>query len=141
MPYSDPEQQLAYQNDWMKKRRLEWCKQNGPCVDCSTWENLTVDHEDASQKVSHRIWSWSKERRDKELAKCVVRCWPCHQEKSKNEKARGSSHGLAVLTEEQVLDIRARVSNGEKQAALAREYDLHKDTVSCIILRKTWTHI
>ena len=141
MPYSDPAQQLSYQNDWMKRRRIEWCNSNGPCVDCDTWENLTVDHEDASQKVSHRIWSWSKERRDRELAKCVVRCWPCHMKKSANERAKGSQHGNSVLTEEVVLSIRERVANGESQIDLARELNVHKDTISCIIRRKTWNHI
>lgn len=82
MPYADPERQREYQRRWKAERRAKWIRENGPCIDCGTWEKLEIDHADASTKTSHRIWSWSKVRREAELVKCVVRCDPCHQVKS-----------------------------------------------------------
>jgi hypothetical protein len=82
MPYVDPEKQKSYQREWMAKRRQEWLTANGPCIDCGSWENLQVDHVDSFQKVTHRVWSWNTLRREAELAKCVVRCQPCHAKKT-----------------------------------------------------------
>ena len=61
----------------MARRRAEWFEGKS-CVDCGGVADLRLDHVDASLKVSHRIWSWARERREAELAKCVVRCEPCH---------------------------------------------------------------
>jgi len=86
MPYKDPEKRRAYQREWVAKRRTEWFDANGPCVDCGTWGNtknkLELDHEDPSTKIAHTIWSWAKERREKELKKCVIRCHSCHMNKT-----------------------------------------------------------
>lgn len=79
----------AYMHRWyrrvVRKRRLEWLRANGPCVDCGSWSRLRVDHEDPASKVSHRIWTWSKDRREAELAKCRVRCHLCHAAKTRRE--------------------------------------------------------
>jgi hypothetical protein len=80
MPYRDPERRREYQREWCAKRRAEWFADKA-CVDCGTSENLELDHVDPNVKVSHRIWSWSTERRDAELARCVVRCEPCHRDR------------------------------------------------------------
>ena len=60
---------------------------NGPCVKCGCWDldQLEVDHIDPNTKVSHRVWSWSKERRENELAKCQVLCRACHLTKTCGE--------------------------------------------------------
>jgi len=93
MPYKDPDQQRKYQPEWRARRQKEWLVANGPCVRCASWENLQIDHKDPKKKVSHRIWSWAKERREKELAKCQVLCKKCHIEKSSEEKRRPIRHG------------------------------------------------
>lgn len=96
MPYAK-EKQRQYQNEWMKRRRLDWLQANGPCVKCGSWENLQVDHKDPELKVTHRIWSWAKERREKELAKCQPLCRDCHWAKTRQqtwgEIPHGSWHG------------------------------------------------
>jgi hypothetical protein len=46
---------------------------------------MELDHVDPSQKVDHRIWSWSKARMDVEVAKCQVLCYDCHLAKSVTE--------------------------------------------------------
>lgn len=83
MPYKDKEKQAEYQAAWMQKRRQAWLLEHGPCAHCGSWEDLEVDHIDRTKKLSHRVWSWSKERRDAELAKCQVLCRTCHMEKGR----------------------------------------------------------
>lgn len=56
-------------------------------------------------------------------------------------KAPGSRNGNAVLTENDVLRLRAQSSMGIPNYRLASEYGLAPATVSRIINRKAWTHI
>jgi hypothetical protein len=102
---------------------------------------LELDHVDPALKVSHRVWSWARERREAELAKCQVLCHDCHVAKTAegNETAvRGERNANAILTSEQVLAIRAAVDGGATQASMAAVHGLSKQTVSEIINRKTW---
>jgi len=91
MPYKDLRQQRAYQRKWMAQRRQEFLV-GKQCAWCGSTDRLVVHHKDRSQKEEHRIWSWSKKRREKELAKCVVICTRCHEEHHKEEKRRISSN-------------------------------------------------
>lgn len=93
MPYKDREAQRAYQREWAAKQRQSFFA-GKCCVDCGATEELQLDHLDKSQKVSHRIWSWSPKRRAAETAKCVVRCGPCHRERHAAEKRQ--DHGLGA---------------------------------------------
>lgn len=79
MGYDDPDKQREYQRNWVSARRVEWLTKNGPCT-CGEFRigKLLIHHIDKTQKVSHRIWSWSKARREAELTKCTVRCIKCH---------------------------------------------------------------
>lgn len=140
MPYSDPARQREYQNEWMKRRRQEWLDENGPCIDCGTWDDLQVDHVDAAVKMTHRIWSWSAERRVAELAKCVVRCDPCHRVKTvrAGERARGERNGLAKLTEDKVRAIRA---SDLPHRELARLYEIDEKNIRLIRLNAIWKHV
>jgi len=81
MPYKDPAQQKEYQRVWIANRRTRWVKKNGPCATCGSTEDLQVDHVDPRRKATHRVWSWKKERREAELARCQVLCDSCHKEK------------------------------------------------------------
>lgn len=54
---------------------------------------------------------------------------------------RGSKHGLSKLTEKSVLEIRRRYEDGELVTALAKEHRVCTATITCVIKRKTWTHI
>lgn len=91
MPIHDLDERRAYQRAWVAKRREEFAK-HGRCVDCGSYHDLELDHVDPEQKVSHRIWSWSRARIRKEMAKCVWRCRACHQER---HAAESRSHGIA----------------------------------------------
>ena len=58
---------------------------------------------------------------------------------SRGRQARGSNHGIAKLTEQQVLEIRA--ISGMTQQAIADQYGVARKTINNIINRKRWTHI
>lgn len=135
MPYSDPEKQREYQRLWMAKRRADWIAEHGPCVDCGSYEDLQVDHVDASVKVTHRVWSWSKARRGVELAKCVVRCNPCHVAKTTRN---GERHWGVRATEETVLAIRASTATVRE---LASEYGMSSSNAHYIRTGQTWKHV
>ncbi len=131
------EAQRAYQNEWMQRRRRAWIAANGPCVDCGSWDQPEVDHVDPTLKVTHNVWSWSAERREIELAKCVVRCHDCHLAKSVTERAKGLANGRAVLSELDVADIRSRWATGERQVDLAIAYGVSKQHIYDLVHRRT----
>jgi hypothetical protein len=137
MPYSDPAKQTEYQRQWMAKRRADWFE-GKVCVECGAAGELDLDHKDPKKKVSHRIWSWSEERRLAELAKCRPLCIPCHEKKTTREMARGEQSGRSKLTEVMVREILVSSLSG---AALARKFGVQRDAVSCVRLGKTWQHI
>ena len=86
MPYKNKAAQKEYAARWylevVKPRRDRWFRENGPCVDCGSWEDLELDHVDPKTKISSKIWSWSDERREVELKKCKPRCYGCHKKKT-----------------------------------------------------------
>lgn len=140
MPYLDPARQLEYQRQWMARRRADWLAANGPCVDCGTWERLQVDHVDAAIKVTHRVWSWAKVRREAELAKCEVRCHSCHVSKTTvaGEHPHGERHSQSRLTEEQVCEIRA---SPLPKRQLGRMYGVAEYTIRSIKAGRTWRYL
>jgi len=78
----------------------------------------------------------------------------CRQvfQRDPNKILRGERRSNAVLTEEQVRDIRRRyggpvgrgghqIRGGAKQSALATEYGVSQVVISAIIRRKAWAHV
>jgi hypothetical protein len=104
----------AYDREWMKKRRDAWFAVNGPCVDCGSSENLELDHDDRSDKVSHRVWSWSEERRNVELAKCVARCRKCHRAKTTEERKTWSTKAKKPTLGDEIATPRADYPRQER---------------------------
>jgi 5-methylcytosine-specific restriction endonuclease McrA len=86
MPYKDRDRQRAFQREWYARRRAEYLVDKR-CVTCGSTDRLEVDHIDPTTKMSHRVWSWSAERRAAELAKCQILCKKHHKAKSRNEKS------------------------------------------------------
>lgn len=141
MTYKDKETQREYQRLWMAQRRQQWFDENGPCVDCKSWKDLELDHVNSSTKVSHRVWSWSKARRDAELEKCVVRCNNCHVVKTTLhlEHARGEANGRTNLTKEKVEQIRVQYANGNISIRqLAIKFNVGKSSIGRIVLDQVW---
>lgn len=90
MAFGSVETRRAYFRNRYNGLRQAWFKANGPCSHCGSWERLTVDHVDPASKEhpdnETRLWNWSKDRREAELAKCQVLCKECHDRKSARER-------------------------------------------------------
>lgn len=81
-----------YQRRWVARRRAEFLA--GKCCSlCGATSDLDIDHVDPGSKVSHRVWSWRKELREAELAKCQILCSRHHQEKTNADNGFGLRHG------------------------------------------------
>lgn len=134
----------GYQLRWVKNRRSAWLTQNGPCRDCGSDQNLELDHIDPSQRVSHRVWSWSEERRLAELSKCQVLCRVCHLVKTKFElchRMKGNRNSPTKLTPQQATEIYQRAWNGEGLRRIARDFGLNHSTVSGIKYGRLWAAV
>lgn len=64
----------------------------------------------------------------------------------KRREARGERHGLAKLTEEDILQIRAAYASNphpyyKGTCALARRFGVSRHAIHCIITRRTWNHL
>jgi DNA invertase Pin-like site-specific DNA recombinase len=56
-------------------------------------------------------------------------------------KTHGEKSGRAILNEKQVLDIRSRVSAGERQCDIADEFGVSRGCIMHIVHRLNWRHI
>lgn len=141
VPYKDPDVQRRYQRERCARIRAEWFAGKS-CVDCGTRGNLEIDHVEPALKVSHRVWSWSEVRRLTELAKCVVRCAPCHDSKTyrNNEYLRGEAHGSSKYTEETVKYVRAQRTAGVRLKDLVEQLGIPKQTIWGMCNDK-WKHV
>ena len=94
MPYKDKTKRREYQKLWVRKRRLEFFG-GKHCKECGSTNKLQLHHKNPKEKIAHHIWSWSKERRDKEIAKCIVLCQKCHL---KLHNPRTTKHGTTMYS-------------------------------------------
>ncbi len=53
----------------------------------------------------------------------------------------GEKHPRSKLTEKDVLEIRAAVTNGASRMALAKQFGVGKTAIDKIVRRHTWSHI
>jgi hypothetical protein len=61
--------------------------------------------------------------------------------KAKKRGAVGERHGMARLTEGEVLEIRSRLEQGATQTALSVEFGISTATVGMISRRQIWAHV
>ena len=92
MPYKDKEEQRAYQLKWALARRAAYFADK-VCAKCEAKEELELDHVNPENKVSHRVWTWSKHKRELEITKCQVLCKSCHLDKTISELQTPLIHG------------------------------------------------
>lgn len=78
MPIKDIEKRREYQRNWMANRRAEFFEDKF-CDDCGSKEKLELHHKNRDEKVTHRVWSWSLDRRKEETSKCSILCFSCHK--------------------------------------------------------------
>ncbi len=73
--------------------------------------------------------------------------WAAHEDNIRDKKAHGThqageAHGCALLSEDQVLQIRALWQRGGKtQREIGSEFGVSNITVSAIVRRRLWKHI
>jgi len=58
-----------------------------------------------------------------------------------NEYFKGENNNNSILTEEQVIEIKTRLKNGDKGVFLSKLFNVSQILISNIKLNKTWTHI
>lgn len=94
MAYLDKEQGRRYTREWGRYvtmwRRAHWMNEAGPCRDCGTWEHLETHHVIPEPGHPNNIWTWSDERREAYLAKCIALCTVCHQRRHGKEIGHGT---------------------------------------------------
>jgi hypothetical protein len=95
VPYRDQARQREYQRNWWRQRRSDFFRDK-TCERCGSAQDLELDHVDPKVKVHHRIWSWSADRRNAELAKCQVLCKDCHLAKTVRESTT-KDHGSPAM--------------------------------------------
>jgi len=130
MAHKNKQVHSNYINNYLKIRRNKFFRDK-TCVLCGSTENLELDHINPEEKITHRVWGWSKERREEELSKCQVLCYICHKKKSQLDKCNNQRH----FSDEQIRYIRNSDKTGVK---LAKEFSVHKTTIYGIIKRKRY---
>lgn len=61
--------------------------------------------------------------------------------KGRARAAKGSDHGMAKLTDDDVRAIRSARAIGERQIDIARKFGIHFNAVYLICARKRWAHV
>lgn len=87
----DLESKRKYQREWVAARRAEFFEGKS-CANCNSTNRLELHHLNPEEKIGHAIFSWSKERRDIEIAKCQILCNKCHREETSKQQ-RTAIHG------------------------------------------------
>ena len=62
-------------------------------------------------------------------------------DKMRNGQRKGSNSSQAKLTEEDVLNIRQRIRNGERPKDIYTDYNITYGNFKMIRANKTWTHV
>lgn len=143
MSYADKRKQKDYQKNWIKARRESFF--NGKvCFNCGSVDSLVLHHRNPEEKESHKIWSWSEKRRLAEIAKCDVLCESCHISIHKEMGSFGrvgEDCNFSNLYTSDVVEIKKRISNGETNIEIAKDFGVYPSTISKIRVGKTWKHI
>lgn len=129
MAYKDHDRQRQFQREFMARRRQEFFHDKA-CADCGSKSKLQLDHDERDKKVSHRIWSWRKERREIELSKCTVRCQTCHIKRHVKEGIWKVPHRLyRKISFAQAQEVRRLAQLGHTNRQLAKDFGLSATSV------------
>ncbi len=133
-----------YHAKWVAARRKDYFL-GKLCAKCGSTERLELDHIDPETKVHHAIWSWSKERRDKEAKKCQVLCHDCHKKKTAAENSArqigGNNPASRKLTHDQVRRIRAMRQAGKTIRSIAAEFGIVHSPIVRMLQGKTYRDV
>ncbi len=123
--------------------RIAWQLTNGSippdrvvCHACDNRRCVNPAHLWIGTQLENMRDAWQKGRRD---ATCKgVGHWRIRMPE---KVARGTSHYLTKLTEEDIRTIRSDRAAGTPLATLGARYGLTKDAIWRIVKRKNWAHI
>ena len=118
LPYSSPAAKREYQRQWRNRRRDEYLARYGnKCGRCGSQDNLEFHHRNRDEKVSHKIWTFSIQRIEAELAKCDLLCMKCHFVETAKERGYYQYvHGThTCYTKTKCRCELCRAANAEKQ--------------------------
>lgn len=124
-------------NKQHRAHRLAWTRARGPIP-----AGLCVLHrcdQPACVNVEHLWLGTNADNMADKVAKGRQSRGP--SAKHRQRTPRGERVGLAKLTAEQVIDIRAHAANGETQVSLASRFGVVQQNIHNIVHRKTWAHI
>jgi hypothetical protein len=78
-----------------------------------------------------------------ELKKCQLLCVKCHKLKNKKEGSipKGSKNGFSKLNESDVIEIKTKIKQNCKLAALAKKFGVSHVCILLIKQGKTWGHV
>jgi hypothetical protein len=97
----------------------------GPCPDGMVCRHLDGNH--TNNHVSNLAWGTPRENSQDMILH--------------GQSLPGEKHNMVKLTEEHVLEIRARYANGETQTSIAKDFPVTQSNISLIVRRRKWTHI
>ena len=146
MPYSDQKKQNKYQREWVAKRRHNYFKDKY-CLICQDNKNLQLHHKNPQNKISHNIWSWAKEKRLKELKKCIVLCKECHtdihiaiQRIHYQENPQDKyNYKQRKFNKQQIINILNLYFNKSfSMRKISKLFNVHHTTISSIVQQKTY---
>jgi len=69
--------QRDYMRQWKRDRRAKYMGGKSCCW-CGATEDLQIHHVNPEEKEGHNIWTWSEERIQREMDKCIIVCRYCH---------------------------------------------------------------
>ena len=97
----------------------------GPCLEGMECRHL--DGDPGNNRLENLRWGTRQEN----AADCIRH----------GRRPRGQEHGRAILTAEQVAEIRSAAEQGEKSGRIAKRFGTTAGYVRRIVTRKTWQHI
>lgn len=98
MGWKDQDKKRVYQRSWVRNRRKYYIElRGGACERCGCTVDLEFHHTNPEIKVTHRIFSYSKEKIEKELSTCILLCRiPCHRIEQAKLKERKNANSIMV---------------------------------------------
>lgn len=147
----DREYHRNYSIDYYHRKKNELIQLlGGQCLKCGSVYNLEFDHIDPTTKLFpiSNLLSHAWDVVLVEVKKCQLLCSDCHKKKTAidgychENRPRGENVAGAVLTEEQVQQIKTLRNEGKTLNELMRVFPgIKKSTIYAVISGRSWNHV
>lgn len=124
---------IRIKNNMYLAHRVSWVLHHGEIPEHNSAHGMCVCHtcdNRACVNPSHLFLGTNKDNMDdRDL-------------KERGVNVTGEKHGMHKLTEEQVIDIRAKyIPHVYSLSMLAKEYGVHLSAIYCVVKYTTWKHV